>query len=244
MDSVVSPSGPLTFTYDGQFLRVALPRRPWPMGEEAELTVYYGGDPHRDPEWGGFYFVSNYIYNLGIGISTIPPNFGKVWYPCFDSFVERATYTYHVKSAGTFRLQGQGNFLGEVQLGGDTVIRSFDLPQAIPTHLSAIAVADYAEHAYIHTGAFGDIPVTLRAKPADLTADDVALRQPGRCHRRLRVLVRPLSLRQGGLCAHHGRRAGDPHQRGLSAVHDHPDQCEQPRALHPRAGPPLVGRPW
>jgi aminopeptidase N len=168
VDSVVSPSGPLTFTYDGQFLRVALPAT-MAEGDEAELTVYYGGDPHRDPEWGGFYFVSNYIYNLGIGISSIPPNFGKVWYPCFDSFVERATYTYHVKSAGTFRLQGQGNFIGEVQLGGDTVIRSFDLPQAIPTHLSAIAVADYAEHAYTHTGAFGDIPVTLRAKPADLT---------------------------------------------------------------------------
>ena len=27
VDSVVSPSGPLTFTYDGQFLRVALPTR-------------------------------------------------------------------------------------------------------------------------------------------------------------------------------------------------------------------------
>ena len=28
-----------------------------------------------------------------IGLTTIPPNFGRVWYPCFDNFVERATCT-------------------------------------------------------------------------------------------------------------------------------------------------------
>ena len=167
VDSVVDAGGPMSFGYDGQFLRVDLEEAPL-VGEEHALMVYYHGHPRRDPQWGGFYFASNYMYNLGIGISTIPPNFGKVWYPCFDSFVERASYTYHVKSAGTFRLHGQGTFLGEVQLGGDTVVRSYDLAQEIPTHLSAIAVADYAEHTYIHTGANGDIPVVLSAKPADL----------------------------------------------------------------------------
>ncbi|MEO8588707.1 MAG: M1 family aminopeptidase, partial [Flavobacteriales bacterium] len=167
VDSVTSPDGPLTFAYDGSFLRVDLPVAPV-VGEEHALTVHYHGDPHRDPDWGGFYFESNYIYNLGIGLTTIPPNFGKVWYPCFDSFVERATYTYHVKSAGTYRLHGQGTFLGEEQLLGDTVIRSYELPQPITTHLSAIAVANYQDSVYIHTGANGDIPVTLTAKPANL----------------------------------------------------------------------------
>ncbi len=167
VDSVTSPDGPMTFAYDGAFLKVELPVAPV-VGEDQTLTVHYHGVPHRDPDWGGFYFESNYIYNLGIGLSTIPPNFGKVWYPCFDSFVERATYTYHVKSAGTFRLHGQGTFLGEEQLLGDTVIRSYDLAQPITTHLSAIAVADYQDSAYIHTGANGDIPVLLSAKPVNL----------------------------------------------------------------------------
>jgi aminopeptidase N len=168
VDSVVSNGQSLTYAYDGEFLDVDLPA-PLAEGEEMSITAYYRGQPHRDPEWGGFYFESQYIYNLGIGISTIPPNFGKVWYPCFDSFVERASYSYHVKSSGTYRFHGQGNFLGEVQLGGDTVIRSYDLPQSVPTHLSAIAVANYQEHAFTHTGINGDIPVTLLAKPADLT---------------------------------------------------------------------------
>ena len=169
VDSVLHQGSPVDFAYDGAFLRVQLPAA-MGEGEEDSLAVYYQGVPHRDPEWGGFYFASNYIYNLGIGISTIPPNFGKVWYPCFDSFVERATYTYHVKSAGTYRFHGQGDFLGEVQLGGDTVVRSYHLPQPIPTYISAVAVADYAQEEYTHTGANGDIPVKLNAKPANLSA--------------------------------------------------------------------------
>ena len=167
VDSVTSPDGPMTFAYDGAFLRVDLPVAPV-VGEDHALTVHYRGVPHRDPDWGGFYFESNYIYNLGIGLSTIPPNFGKVWYPCFDSFVERATYTYHVKSAGTYRLHGQGTFLGEEQLLGDTVIRSYHLAQPIATHLSAIAVANYQDSSYIHNGANGNIPVMLTAKPANM----------------------------------------------------------------------------
>jgi aminopeptidase N len=168
VDSVVEGGEHRTFTYDGAFLKVDLPTPPL-VGEERALTVYYHGHPHRDPDWGGFYFESGYIYNLGIGISTIPPNFGKVWYPCFDSFVERATYTYHVKSAGTYRLHGQGDFIGEIQLGGDTVIRSYHLPQAVPTHISAVAVSDYSVHESVHQGVNGEIPVTLAAKPANLS---------------------------------------------------------------------------
>ncbi|MBK9175633.1 MAG: M1 family metallopeptidase [Flavobacteriales bacterium] len=167
VDSVTDGDGALPYTYDGQFLRVDLGTAP-AIDEERQLMVHYQGTPDRDPNWGGFYFESNYIYNLGIGLTTVPPNFGKVWYPCFDSFVERASYSWHVKSAGGRRFHGQGEFLGETPLGGDTVIRSYMLTQEIPTHISAVAVADYAEHNYVHTGANGDIPVTLLAKSATL----------------------------------------------------------------------------
>ncbi|MFM7729361.1 MAG: M1 family aminopeptidase, partial [Flavobacteriales bacterium] len=136
-------------------------------GDTSVVTVHYHGDPYQDPVWGGFYFQANYIYNLGIGLSTIPPNFGKVWYPCFDSFVERATYEYHVKSAGTFRAHCQGTFLGETVVAADTVVRSFAFNQPIPTHLSAIAVADYQDVDYIHSGAYGEVPVRLTSKPAN-----------------------------------------------------------------------------
>lgn len=167
VDSVKDDSGLLATEYDGAVLKVILPSVP-DLGDTLDVTVYYQGSPYQDPVWGGFYFEGQYIYNLGIGLTTIPPNFGKVWYPCFDSFVERATYEYHVKSAGTYRAHCQGDFIGEQQLLGDTVIRSFVLDKPIPTHISAIAVANYEEYAYTHTGQYGDVPVTLRAKSANM----------------------------------------------------------------------------
>lgn len=167
VDSVVGPDGPLVYGYDGQFLTVQFPAA-LEMGSTYEVTAYYHGAPLRDPEWGGFYHEAGYMYNLGIGLSTIPPNFGKAWYPCFDSFVERATYTYHVKSTGGNRLHGQGDFLSETQLGGDTILRSFSLNEAVPTHLSAVAVSTYRDSNFVHTGINGDIPVRLTARPAQL----------------------------------------------------------------------------
>lgn len=169
VDSVKDANGAMGFSRDGDFLDIQL-GSVGAIDEERTLMVYYHGTPHRDDDWGGFYYEGGYMYNLGIGISTIPPNFGKVWYPCFDSFVERASYDYHVKSVGSFRLHGQGNFVDEVQLGGDTVIRSFSLPQEITTHISAVAVAAYVDSDYVHTGINGDIPVRLTAKDDDLQA--------------------------------------------------------------------------
>ena len=166
VDSVTSPGGPLPFTHADDLLTIDLPLTN--TGDTGEVTVYYHGEPGVDPDWGGFHFQNQTVYNLGIGLSTIPPNFGKVWYPCFDSFVERASYTYHVKSAGTYRAHCQGDFLGETQLDGDTVIRSFELQQEITTHISAIAAANYVDSDYVHTGAYGDIPVRLTAKAAAL----------------------------------------------------------------------------
>lgn len=167
VDSVKEGNGLLPFTSDGVFLDVQL-GVPAAIGEERSITVHYRGTPHRDPEWGGFYYTGGYMYNLGIGISTIPPNFGKVWYPCFDSFVERATYAYHVKTTGTYRFHGQGEMTAQIQLGGDTIVRSFALDDPIPTHVSAVAVAAYVDSDYVHTGLHGDIPVRLTARNADM----------------------------------------------------------------------------
>lgn len=137
----------------------------WETGAEHVIDVWYGGHPYQDPYWGGVYFVADYIYHLGIGLTSIPPNFGKVWHPCFDNFVERATYTWNITSAGGRRAHGQGTFLGETTLGGDTVLRSFALAHPITTHQAAFSVANYVDSNYVHPGFYGDIDVRLTGKP-------------------------------------------------------------------------------
>lgn len=168
-DSVLWDNGQLNFRHDGNHLKVFFPAA-LNKSEEQEITIYYEGIPHRDAKWGGFINEQGYIYNLGIGISTIPPNFGKVWYPCFDSFVERATYTYHVKSAGNYKAHCQGEFIGEQVISGDTVVRSFSLKQPIPTHISAIAASNYADIDFVHQGVYGPVDVRLTARVADTAA--------------------------------------------------------------------------
>lgn len=168
VDSVVQEGNLLVFSIDTIDLTINFNSILY-TSDTLELTIYYHGNPYQDPIWGGFYFESGYIYNLGIGLSTIPPNFGKVWYPCFDSFVERATYSYHVKSAGNKKAFCQGDFLGEDQLLGDTIIRHFDFTLPIPTFLSAIAVSEYESIVYEHPGEYGTIPITLTAKSNALT---------------------------------------------------------------------------
>ena len=167
VDSVHLDGSSVAFSHvDGQ-LHVA-EGMDWVAGTEHEVEVWYGGHPYSDPYWGGVYFASDYIYQLGIGLTSIPPNFGKVWHPCFDNFVERATYTWHVTSAGGRKAHNQGTFLGETALGGDTVLRSFTLQHPIPTHLAAFAVANYVDSNFVHTGAYGEVPVRLTGKPAHI----------------------------------------------------------------------------
>ena len=164
VDSVTNAGGQMTYNYDGAFLQVYFDQSP-EVGVEENLTVHYHGEPHQDNGWGGFYFESDYIYNLGIGLTTVPPNFGKVWYPCFDIFLERATYTYHVTAANGMVPSCQGNLTDEVLLGGDTIRRTFELDIPIPSYLSAIAVADYESTDYEYEGENGTVPIRLTSKP-------------------------------------------------------------------------------
>ncbi len=161
VDSVFVDGNSATFTHDGQILLVDFPNT-LNQGDSADVHVYYQGSPHRDPNWGGFYFEGGIAYNLGIGLTTVPPNFGKVWYPCFDSFVERATYRYHVISGQGRKAWCQGDFLGETTLQGDTVLRSFEFMHPVPTYASAIAAANYVIRDTVHQGAYGQVPIRLQ----------------------------------------------------------------------------------
>ena len=170
VDSVKMAGENMNFEQTESELHVTAPAGGWIEDAPYELDIWYRGSPYQDPYWGGFYYVSDYIYNLGIGLTTIPPNFGKVWYPCFDNFVERATYTYHVTSAGGKKAHCQGTFLGETLLAGDTLVRSFEMGHPITTHQSAIAVSTYVDSNYVHTGQYGDVPVRLTGKPEHINA--------------------------------------------------------------------------
>lgn len=173
VDSVTDASGQLAFNYDDELLQIYFDSPP-AVEDTTSMTVYYHGEPHADPYWGGVYFELGYIYNLGIGLTTIPPNFGKVWHPCFDQFAERASYSYSVLSDGGKRAVCQGEFMGEEVMGMDSVLRHYTLDEQITTHVAAFAVNDYVTNEFEHSGEYGTYPVRLTRTPSQATSMDAA----------------------------------------------------------------------
>lgn len=139
------------------------------LGDIDSLSFTYEGTPYQDPVWGGMYFASNIVYNLGIGLSSNPPNFGRVWYPCFDNFVETATYDISVLSNQGRKAYSIGTFINETSLGGDSIVRSYRMNQQVPTYLTHFAASNYTTVNYNYTSLYGTVPVQYVAKASDTT---------------------------------------------------------------------------
>jgi peptidase M1-like protein/type IX secretion system substrate protein len=168
VDSVTWNGAPISYDYDGILLEIHFPIMLNSTDTES-VTVYYQGTPTVDPSgFGGFDFNNGYAYNLGIGLSSNPYNFGRSWFPCFDNFVERSTYDFNIISQGVRKGYCVGTFMGQTTITGDTIMRRYELDQPIPTYLAGVAISNYSEHNEVHMGAYGPVDVQLVSKTNDL----------------------------------------------------------------------------
>lgn len=168
IDSVKAHNSILNYSYNDTLLSVTLPGV-LNQNDLDSLTVYYHGIPQQDPSgWGGWYWQGDYSYNLGVGFDADPHNYGRVWHPCFDNFVERATYDFHILTNGGKTAYANGLISNEVQ-SNDTIIRSWNMPMPIPTYLACVAVANYTHVTQQYTSPLtgNTTPVYLIAEPAD-----------------------------------------------------------------------------
>ncbi|NNE28789.1 MAG: hypothetical protein HKN16_04105, partial [Saprospiraceae bacterium] len=170
VDSVeLDGSLPLSFVHDGLFVSADFP--PLSPGDTSTIRVAYHGQPTVSPGgFGGLDFQAGIAYNLGIGLGANPYNYGRGWYPCFDNFVERATYDFSIISEAPKRAHCSGTYLGEEDLGNNLLKRSFRLSQEIPSYLAGIAVGEFVENNDIHIGMNGDVPTQLLAAPSNIEA--------------------------------------------------------------------------
>jgi aminopeptidase N len=169
VDSVYTSNGLLDFTQGGESIWVDLPFA-LSEGDSLSIQVAYHGQPVQDATWGGFYFSAGYAYNLGVGFDAVPHNFGRVWFPCFDNFVERSTYTFHVLTTDIKSAYCSGIREGVEIIGQDSVLTHWRLSESIPTYLAGMAVASYAHAELSYLSITGnEIPMWLIAAPADTT---------------------------------------------------------------------------
>lgn len=173
VDSVKNAAGEsLSFNHQGLSLLINFPTA-YAQGDTNSITVWYQGTPIQSPsDFGGVYFESNYIYNLSIGLTDDPHNFGHAWFPCFDNFEERSTYELSFLTTLPFRTYATGDFVAETPLPNDNqkVWRSYTLDVPSCTYHVSFAAADYGHIVRPHTNLWGEeYPIELLAHHSDTT---------------------------------------------------------------------------
>jgi aminopeptidase N len=169
IDSVTQNSTLLTYAYNDTLLRVNF-LMPLNTTDTTNIIVYYNGIPQGDPAgWGGFSFSGNYAYNLGVGFGANPHNYGRVWFPCFDNFVEKSLYEFNITTNIAKTSFCNGALMSDV-VNGSVHTRQWILNKEIPSYLASVAVADYTQVNWNVNAANGNLPIVLAARPSDTTA--------------------------------------------------------------------------
>ncbi len=170
LDSVKLGGVTLASSYNDTLLQLNLPAT-YNIGDTANVIVYYHGTPQGDASgWGGFYFQSGYAYNLGVGFAALPHVYGRVWFPCFDNFVERSSYEFNITTNGGKLAYCNGYLAKDTTDGGGDRTRKWILNEQIPSYLACVAVANYAQINQTYNGIAATVPIVIAAVATDTTA--------------------------------------------------------------------------
>lgn len=166
IDSIKQNNAILNYTYNDTLISIDLLNQV-NQNNTSIVIIYYRGKPQSDATWGGFYFQGQYAYNMGVGFDAKPHNFGRVWYPCIDNFIERATYHFNIKTNGGKVAYCNGTLSSDTTDINGNRYRAWDMLNEIPTYLSCVAVAPYTEVKQIYSGLQNNIPIVLAAVSSD-----------------------------------------------------------------------------
>ena len=173
MDSVRENNTLLSYVYNDTILKVnfAAPKN---TGDTSLISIFYHGQPQTDASgWGGFYFDNTqgaqYAFNLGVGFAAKPHNYGRVWFPCFDNFVERSKYEFNITSDTSRKAYCNGQLISDL-VNGSKRTRKWILNEEIPTYLASVAVAKYTQVNWTINALNGVKPITLVSHPNDTSA--------------------------------------------------------------------------
>jgi len=132
-----------------------------------KVTIYYHGQPVQDLAWGGFFFSDSAAYNIGVGMDADPHGFGRVWFPCSDSFTDKATYDFNITVPSKYKAVCSGKLEDVIKNNDGTETFSWSLKQEVPTYIVSVAVAKYAIVEDLYKGIKRNIPINLYVYPED-----------------------------------------------------------------------------
>lgn len=170
VDSVYVNGANTPFSYDDTLIAIHPAIVPT-LGDSVDVQVWYQGRGVLDAGgFGGLYFVTNYIFNLGVGLTTDPHVYGRGWFPCKDNFTDRAYYDFYVRVDSSLSAICNGTLQATTPSGGASMTWHWRLRDHIPTYLASFAVSPYQHVAREFVSISGDtIPYDIYAQTADTT---------------------------------------------------------------------------
>lgn len=170
IDSVKENNAALLYSYNDTVLKVNFPVNK-NITDTNDLVIYYHGQPQGDASgWGGFYFDNSggnqYAYNLGVGFAAKPHNYGRVWFPCFDNFIERSKFEFNITCDTVRRAYCNGQLVSDVVTGANRT-RKWVMNYEIPSYLASVAVARYRQVNWTVNTLTGQKPIILAAAALD-----------------------------------------------------------------------------
>jgi len=167
VDSAVYQGAQIDVTGNDTVIRVHLGQIAV-AGEEFTIKIYYHGEPNVEPYgWGGFHFNSSIAYNLGVAFEDYPHNYGRVWYPCIDDFIDRATYDFYITANEDKMAVCTGHLIGVEDNGNGTKLWHWQTEYTLPTYLTSVAVSDYIAIESSFDGINGPLPMFLHVPSKD-----------------------------------------------------------------------------
>lgn len=166
VDSVISSGQSLAFTHTFQTLNIQLPNT-LNQNDSVLLNVYYHGVPIADPQWGGFSYVGNYAFQMGVGFNAQPHSFGRTWHPCFDNFVERSAYEFSITTSNDKMAVCNGLLIDSISNPDNTITWHWKLDEEIPSYLASVAVCNYVFVKKVLTGINGNIDALIACEAVD-----------------------------------------------------------------------------
>lgn len=157
------------YTYNDTLLKITSASS-YNLGDTIKIIIYYHGIPQTDASaFGGFYFSGDYAYNLGVAFDANPHNYGRVWFPCIDDFVDKAFYQFNITTENSKMAVCNGHLTGQTDNTNGTKTWHWTLGQIMPTYLASVAVAPYVRVADTVAALLGNIPIAIYVKQADST---------------------------------------------------------------------------
>ena len=169
VDSVIQDGQILAFDYSDSTTLIVNLLNVLQENDSSSITVYYHGHPVNDGTFGGVYFSGDFAFNVGMSLDAIPHNVGRMWHPCYDNFVERASYEYHITCDSLRMALCNGNLLDSIHNNDGTVTWHWKLDETIPTFIAGFAVSKFTTVNWTFDGLNGPVPVVLGALPSDTT---------------------------------------------------------------------------